>query len=392
MASHKLKVGEVGFGTPFAEQIEFLRAKMNLPTQRWDDIKRAAHDRAFIVAGAGKADLLYDLHQAMGSTQASGGGLGEFRQKFKAMVAKNGWTGWTGEGSAAGEAWRTKVIYQTNMATSYAAGRWRQLTDPDFLKLRPYWRYNHADGVLHPRAQHQAWDGLTLRYDHPFYRTHFAPNGWGCHCWINAVAKPAAGDATTPPDGWDTLDPATGAPVGIDKGFDYEPGASVDLGLRDMVQRRLITYPPAITRALSHDLTRYLNADGRPADFARRVLADRSINETAWLGFVERLDDVGAAAGVDVSRYLLTLPADAVNHVDASHGHDGNGQRPARPEDYDLVEQVLNKADKISAGNKEGTVLAVKAIEGETYRAVFRVLSGKKNQALALLSLVIKTR
>ncbi|WP_413879007.1 hypothetical protein [Candidatus Aalborgicola defluviihabitans] len=27
-------------------------AKLNLPTERWDDIKAAAHDRAFIVAGA----------------------------------------------------------------------------------------------------------------------------------------------------------------------------------------------------------------------------------------------------------------------------------------------------------------------------------------------------
>jgi hypothetical protein len=33
----------------------------------------------------------------------------------------------------------------------------------------------------------------------------------------------------------------------------------------------------------------------------------------------------------------------------------------------------------------------IKRIGSETYRAVFRVLSGKKNRALALLSLVIKT-
>lgn len=40
-----------------------------------------------------------------------------------------------GENSPAGVAWRTKVIYQTNMTTSYAAGRYQELTDPEFLAL-----------------------------------------------------------------------------------------------------------------------------------------------------------------------------------------------------------------------------------------------------------------
>ena len=54
-----------GFGLPFQEQIDFFRAKLNLPTDRWDDIWKAAHDRAFVVAGAAKADLLNDLRQAL---------------------------------------------------------------------------------------------------------------------------------------------------------------------------------------------------------------------------------------------------------------------------------------------------------------------------------------
>lgn len=169
----------LGLGTPFAEQIAFLRAKLHLPTDRWDDIARGAHDRAFIVAGAAKADLLADLHTAV-ARAAEGEGLAAFRKNFKVIVAKHGWTGWTGEGSAAGEAWRTRVIYQTNMATSYAAGRWRQLNEPGFAKLMPYWRYRHADGVTNPRPQHLAWDGLTLPREHAFWKTHFPPNGWNC--------------------------------------------------------------------------------------------------------------------------------------------------------------------------------------------------------------------
>ena len=54
-----------GFGTPFQAQIDYLLQKLALPTLRWDDITGAAHDRAFVVAGASKADLVADLQQAM---------------------------------------------------------------------------------------------------------------------------------------------------------------------------------------------------------------------------------------------------------------------------------------------------------------------------------------
>ena len=171
---------DLGFNTPFAEQLAFFRQKLNLPTEHWDDIMRAAHDRAFVVAGAMKADLLADLHGSVEKVIAEGKSIGWFRKEFAAIVGKHGWQGWKGEGSPEGFAWRTRVIYQTNLATSYAAGRYAQLTDPELLTLRPYWRYKHADGVANPRLQHVAWNGLTLPHDHPFWQTHFPPNGWNC--------------------------------------------------------------------------------------------------------------------------------------------------------------------------------------------------------------------
>ena len=245
----------VGFGTPFESQIDFLRQKLRLPTDRWDDIQRSAHDKAFIVAGAAKADLLFDLHQAVIKASASGQGEREFQKSFKSIVSKHGWTGWTGEGSPAGEAWRARVIYQTNMITSYAAGRWQQLTEPGYLRLRPYWRYVHNDSVVHPRPLHLSWDGLTLPHDHAFWKTHFAPNGWGCQCRIVSVSKKeglasAQAGMGEPPKGWDQIDPKTGAPVGIDKGFDYAPGASVKKSFSDFIASKLININAPIGAAM----------------------------------------------------------------------------------------------------------------------------------------------
>lgn len=75
-----------------------------------------------------KADLLDDLRRAVSPLQRTT--LELFRKDFNAIVAKNGWHGWTGEGTKAGEAWRTKVIFETNVRTSHAAGRDKQVHRP----------------------------------------------------------------------------------------------------------------------------------------------------------------------------------------------------------------------------------------------------------------------
>jgi len=384
-----------GFNTPFAEQIDFFRRKLNLPSERWDDIVRSAHDRGFIVAGAMKADLLKDLNGAVAKTIEQGTGLQAFRKDFTAIVNKNGWTGWTGEGSKAGFAWRTKVIYQTNLATSYAAGRYKQLTDPDFLALRPYWRYVHNDSTAYPRPLHLRWGNmrLTLRHDHPFWQTHFPPNGWGCHCRVTPVDAPEAGDATDPPEGWNVRNDAGNLP-GIDKGFDYAPGANSETPLRQIVQDKLITYPQAITKALSRDVNRYINAHDDIVGYVSSVLADKSQAESLWLGFVDNFEDVTAAAKQDMKGFMVLLPDGAPRHVERSHGHDGGDQRPVRPEDYKQVALVLSDADKLQPGKKSSngldTVVAWKEIGGELFRCVFEVRPGRNNRALALVSMIIK--
>ena len=78
----------------FQAQIDFFRDKLNLPTERWDDIQTRANDKAFYVAGAQKADLLSDLRTAVDKA-VTGGSIGQFRKDFAEAVRKSGWAGWT---------------------------------------------------------------------------------------------------------------------------------------------------------------------------------------------------------------------------------------------------------------------------------------------------------
>lgn len=242
---------------PFAEQIEFFRQKLNLPTERWDELLRAAHDKAFVVAGATRADLLASLHAAVTKSIEQGTTLAEFRKDFEALVAKHGWTGWTGEGTKGGRAWRTNVIFTTNMRTSYAAGRWAQIQEEK--ADRPYLLYRHSDGVMTPRPLHVAWDGMVLPTDDPWWAAHYPPNGFGCKCRVFTLSARDLkrmgkdGPDQAPNDGtyeW------RGQPVpkGVDPGWDYTPGASVADELRKFVASKAKALPDELATAFVQEM------------------------------------------------------------------------------------------------------------------------------------------
>ena len=238
------------FNQPFDEQVAFLKQKLNLPTVHWDDILTSAHDRAFMVAGAMKADLLADIHAEVIKNAAAGQSIGAFKKEFESIVKKHGWEGWTGSDTVAGRDWRARVIYSTNMRASYAAGRYAQLTDPELLQSRPYWKYIHNDTVAHPRPLHQGWNGTVLKYDDPWWQSHFCPNGFGCRCRIAAVRPAEYKGHPAPDDGTyektDRFGVVHTLPKGVDYGWDYKPGAGVTQSFKSLIDDKLIRLPAPV--------------------------------------------------------------------------------------------------------------------------------------------------
>ncbi|MDZ7862665.1 PBECR2 nuclease fold domain-containing protein [Acidovorax sp.] len=218
------------FGSlPFAEQSEFFRRKVNLPTDGWTDIYTREHDYAFVVAGANRDAIVSDFRAAVAKAIDGGATLEDFRKDFDTIVAKHGWD-YNG-----GRAWRSRVIYETNLAASYAAGRWQQ------LQAAPFWQYDHQDWVQNPRPEHVSWDGLVLERGHPWWESHFPPNGWFCHCKVRGLwprdlqrlgkSGPDQAPATNLVEHVIGQRSAIGprmvrVPEGIDPGFENAPGAA----------------------------------------------------------------------------------------------------------------------------------------------------------------------
>lgn len=210
---------------PFSQAIAHYRQKLNTPTESWRDVWSEAHNRSFMVAGAMQADLLNDLRGAVDDAIARGMSLGEFKKQFASIAAKHGWD-YTGN-----EAWRARVIYDTNMRQSYNAGREAQMEAAK--ARRPYGIYLHGDS-LHPRALHLSWHNTVLPLDDPWWQTHSPSNGYGCQCKKMSLSETDLkryGLTITPAPAveyreW--LDKATGElkqiPKGIDPGFEYRPG------------------------------------------------------------------------------------------------------------------------------------------------------------------------
>ena len=178
---------EIG-SVPFNEAIEHFRNKKLVPTKFWDDMVGEQHARAFTIAGATNLDMLSDFHTEILRISNEGGTLADFKKQFPEIAKKYGWS-YNGK-----PGWRSRVIFETNLRTSRAAGRWEQITRRQraLQARRPnetlYLIYSTA-GDLRVRASHRAWHHTVLPVDDPFWNTHYPPNGWGCRCIVRVTSR-----------------------------------------------------------------------------------------------------------------------------------------------------------------------------------------------------------
>ena len=228
---------------PPEEAVTHFRAKGFHVGFDWRDTSADRHLVSFTVAKAAEMDILRDIRDAVDRAIAAGATFGQFRDDLEPLLRRRGWwgrqvmtdpvTGRTGTVQL-GSVRRLRIIFDTNIRMSYARGRWERIER--VAENRPWLLYSAVlDERTRPR--HRAWHGTLLRWDHPFWQSHYPPNGWKCRCGVRQlsdsdVRRLGISPSDAPPPDWDEMrawrNRRTGrihqVPRGIDPGFQFNAG------------------------------------------------------------------------------------------------------------------------------------------------------------------------
>ncbi|MEM8603251.1 MAG: phage minor head protein [Cyanobacteria bacterium P01_H01_bin.121] len=247
---------------PFDAAIEFLRDKIDLPTERWDDITASEHDSFFVIAGL-KGSLLSDLRTAVDRAISEGWSQERFNERFRIITE-----GWAHRG---GKDWRAEIVYRTNLRQSYAAGRYQQQLDPDVLALRPYLEYNHSDSINF-RPSHKALDRQVFRAeDMPFY----PPSGFGCACFVRSLSQSEfearGGELSSYQRGdlvpyQDERGNQREVRVEPDAGFDYIPGQTRPEQRQQIIDQVLARLEPQTQTEVRQEVAQINERFSQPTD------------------------------------------------------------------------------------------------------------------------------
>jgi SPP1 gp7 family putative phage head morphogenesis protein len=223
-----------------AEAIAYLEAKGYRTTVNWTEMWEAEHAGAFTVAKVAKTDLLVTIHKSLIDAQERGIPFERWQAELQPELERAGWWGRVQDRELTGTSRaifvgprRLRTIYETNLRMSRAVALWDRI---QASKARlPYLRYSAVlDGRTRPL--HRKWHNTILPVDHPWWQTHFPPNGWRCRCTVvqmgeSDLARRGMQVSDGPPDDgpvrpfWRRgADAPVFVPPGIDPGFGFNAG------------------------------------------------------------------------------------------------------------------------------------------------------------------------
>lgn len=301
---------------PPAEAIAFFEAKGLRAGFDWRDVWNHQHAEAFTVAKMMDLDLLSDVHRSFADTVLKGGGtVATWSQEVTPLLQARGWWGRkpltdpkTGVTDTVqlGSPRRLRTIFDTNLRTAHAAGRWERIRR--LAPARPWLRYV-ATLDDRTRPAHRVMHGVILPWDHPVWDRWYPPCGWFCRCTVEQLSdrdldrrglKPWA----APPDipEVEHVNPRTGKaemlPQGIDPGFGTNVGRGAEAVQRARLIERMEAAEPALARQLAAGMALDMSFDafvqGRlPGEWPIAVLDDAAAVRMDSTARVVRLSQDG---------------------------------------------------------------------------------------------------
>ncbi|EFU2786822.1 phage head morphogenesis protein [Salmonella enterica] len=363
---------DLGYAATLApkEAVAYFRAKGRHIGWNWYETAADVHARSFTVAKAARVDVLTTIQGEVERAIAQGLSQQEFIDTLAPRLKKLGWWGKQVIVDSAGNAEtvqlgsprRLALIYNVNTRVAYNVGRYAQLMNS--TDTHPFWQYV-AVMDSRTRPSHAALNGLVFRYDDPFWKTHYPPNGWNCRCRVRALSqermdalglKASRGDKhLTTKQVQAAVDKATGEIINMDvttfadgarvmtpdAGWSYNPGSAA-FGLDQALIRKLIEVKsPALREMVVKEMN---NSPERQLAFriwAKNIMESRrGGNDIRTLGFMS--ESVAAAVeqrtGEPPAR-LLAMSGKNVLHADSDKHHQTGVA--LQPDDFQLLPVLL---------------------------------------------------
>lgn len=180
----------IDFDSPPDQIIDYFKSKKPELHFDYDEIMHSAHNKAFTVAKITRLDLVSDIQESLISAMKNGEDFKTWKKNITPTLEQKGWFGKTEVmNPSTGEfkkitvgSKRLKTIYDTNMRTSYAQGRY-------YSQMQSSAQYLRYVAVLDykVRPSHRVHHGIILPKDDPWWDTNYPPNGWNCRCRAMSV-------------------------------------------------------------------------------------------------------------------------------------------------------------------------------------------------------------
>lgn len=369
---------DLGYAATLApkETVAYFRAKGQHIGWNWYETAADVHARSFTVAKAARVDVLTTIQTEVERAISQGVSQQEFIDTLSPRLKKLGWWGKQVIVDSAGNAEevqlgsprRLALIYNVNTRVAYNVGRYAQLMNS--TDTHPFWQYV-AVMDSRTRPSHAALNGLVFRYDDPFWKTHYPPNGWNCRCRVRALSQErmnALGLQATQGDKYLTtkkvqaaVDKATGEMIEMDvttfadgarvmtpdAGWSYNPGSAA-FGLDQSLIRKLIEVKsPQLREIVVQEMN---NSPERQLAFriwAKNIMETRrGGNDIRTLGFMSEsvADAVAERTGEPPAR-LLAMSEKNLLHADSDKHHDTGVALTA--DDLALLPSLLARAEAV---------------------------------------------
>ncbi|WDF73517.1 phage head morphogenesis protein [Novosphingobium sp. KACC 22771] len=295
------------------------------PTVKWSEMMHEQHAVAFTVAKIAKLDLLRQIQTSLDTVIREGGTFEGWKANILPNLQSAGWWGTVANKDLTGtdqpitvNERRLRTIYDTNVRMSLASGHWTRIQSQK--DVFPYLRYLPSTSE-HKRPLHMAWYGTLLPVDHPWWQTHFPPNGWFCKCHFEQVSErkmakkgwsiTPVGDIATGPA--QQFIPASGNPIsvpaGIDPGFGFNPGTAHLRAVADKAANSIQMAVDAGLETAARQTVHEIVAD--PA-FAQFVAIPQLPFPVAVIGQAEK-------AALNSNAWTILLSKDTMAKQDSHH-------------------------------------------------------------------------